>query len=288
MFYDISFLWGWLLASLILGIAVGWMTEKAGPQGPWFFGWFRWALIAFVVGLVVAWLYWLPGRLGLWLEMALLEFAGYIIGCLLGGFLKTLFATEPATVAAASPTPFVAATSPAGALAAAPAPAPASVAPGPIAAEPARVVPVAPVAAVPASAPTPEEPAPIGPIEGEDKHGGQRPAGLVSPRGGQPDDLKRIKGIGPQNEGRLHALGVWHFAQIAAWTPENVHWVGSYLSFPGRIDREQWIEQASTLARGGETEFSQRVERGEVAKSHDGGTHGQDNIADLSKIKPQG
>ena len=126
----------------------------------------------------------------------------------------------------------------------------------------------------------------MGPVEGEERHQGQRPAGLIAPRGGLPDDLKRMEGIGPQNQGRLHALGVWHFSQIAAWTAENVHWVGSYLSFPGRIDREQWIEQARTLARGGETDFSQRVERGEVAKSRDGGTHGQDNVADLSKIKP--
>ena len=69
-------------------------------------------------------------------------------------------------------------------------------------------------------------------------------------------------------------------------TPENVHWVGSYLAFPGRIDREEWIAQATELAKGGETAFSKRVERGEVASSQDHGTSGQDNVADLSKIKP--
>ena len=53
------------------------------------------------------------------------------------------------------------------------------------------------------------------------------------------DDLKLIKGVGPQNEKRLHALGIWHFSQIAAWTPENVEWVGGYLAFPGRIG---WCE----------------------------------------------
>ena len=44
--------------------------------------------------------------------------------------------------------------------------------------------------------------------EGEGRHDGRRPDGLAAPRGGAPDDLKRIRGIGPQNEGRLHALGI--------------------------------------------------------------------------------
>jgi len=87
------------------------------------------------------------------------------------------------------------------------------------------------------------------PVEGEAKHPGRRPYGLAAPLGGQPDDLKRIKGIGPKNEERLHALGIWRFAQIAAWTPDNVKWVGAYLAFPGRIDRERWITQAKDLTR---------------------------------------
>ncbi|HLN09553.1 MAG TPA: cell envelope biogenesis protein TolA [Xanthobacteraceae bacterium] len=87
------------------------------------------------------------------------------------------------------------------------------------------------------------------PVEGESDHPGRRPYGFAAPLGGQPDDLKRIKGIGPKNEERLHALGIWRFAQIAAWTPDNVKWVGHYLAFPGRIDRERWIVQAKGLMR---------------------------------------
>ena len=86
-------------------------------------------------------------------------------------------------------------------------------------------------------------------VEGEDKHAGRRPYGLASALG-QPDDLKKIRGIGPQNERRLHALGIWHFSQIAAWSEDNVKWVGSYLAFAGRIDREKWIAQARDLAAG--------------------------------------
>ncbi len=83
------------------------------------------------------------------------------------------------------------------------------------------------------------------------------------------DDLKRIKGIGPKNEDALNELGIFTFRQIAEWTPANVDWVEDFMSFPGRIQREDWIAQAKTLAAGGETEFSKRVDSGDVPSSKD-------------------
>lgn len=83
------------------------------------------------------------------------------------------------------------------------------------------------------------------------------------------DDLKRIKGIGPKNEDALNELGIYTFRQIAEWTPSNVDWVEDFMSFPGRIEREDWIGQAKLLASGSETEFSKRVDAGEVASSKD-------------------
>ena len=80
---------------------------------------------------------------------------------------------------------------------------------------------------------------------------GDRPLALAAPRGVGPDDLQRIKGVGPVNEKHLHELGVFHFDQIAAWVRNEIRWVGTYLSFPGRIDREQWVAQAAKLAAGG-------------------------------------
>ncbi len=62
------------------------------------------------------------------------------------------------------------------------------------------------------------------------------------------DDLKIISGIGPKIESLLHEMGIYRFAQIASWTPENVAWVDERLKFKGRIEREQWIPQAKTLA----------------------------------------
>ena len=116
-------------------------------------------------------------------------------------------------------------------------------------------------------------PAQAATVEGEDKHAGRRPYGFASAVG-EPDNLKKIRGIGPQNERRLHALGIWHFSQIAAWSEDNVKWVGSYLAFAGRIDREKWVAQARDLAAGKDTDFSRRVAAGKVATSKDEGQGG--------------
>ena len=92
-----------------------------------------------------------------------------------------------------------------------------------------------------------------------------RPAALAAPREGGPDDLKKIKGVGPKLEELLHSLGIYHFGQIAGWGPAEVAWMDSNLEgFDGRVTRDDWVGQAKLLASGGETEFSQRVDKGEV------------------------
>ena len=80
---------------------------------------------------------------------------------------------------------------------------------------------------------------------------GSRPLALSAARGQRADDLQRIRGVGPVNEKHLNDLGVFHFDQIAAWTRAEIRWVATYLAFPGRIDREQWVSQADNLTRGG-------------------------------------
>jgi predicted flap endonuclease-1-like 5' DNA nuclease len=88
-------------------------------------------------------------------------------------------------------------------------------------------------------------------LDGEqDGLSGKRPPGLSVPRGGKEDNLALIKGVGPQSVERLNQIGIWHFAQVAAWSAEETEWVGNYLSFPGRIERDQWVSQASQLAQG--------------------------------------
>ena len=64
-----------------------------------------------------------------------------------------------------------------------------------------------------------------------------------------------------------NSLGIVSYAQIADWTTVDIDRVSASLDFKGRIERENWVEQARILAAGGQTEFSRRVDRGEVETS---------------------
>lgn len=60
-----------------------------------------------------------------------------------------------------------------------------------------------------------------------------------------PDDLKKIKGIGPKLEDMLNAMGIYTFEQIAGFSPENLAWVdGNLTTFKGRPLRDDWVAQA--------------------------------------------
>ncbi len=69
------------------------------------------------------------------------------------------------------------------------------------------------------------------------------------------DDLKLISGVGPKIEETLHELGIFTFKQVAAWKKAEREWVDGYLSFHGRIEREEWVKQAKALAKGGVEEY---------------------------------
>jgi NADH-quinone oxidoreductase subunit E len=81
-----------------------------------------------------------------------------------------------------------------------------------------------------------------------------KPAGLAAARGGKPDDLKIIKGIGPKLEILCHSLGFYHFDQIANWTAAEIAWVDDNLEgFKGRVTRDAWVAQAKILGQDGKT-----------------------------------
>ena len=101
----------------------------------------------------------------------------------------------------------------------------------------------APAKAAPAKAAEPAAEAPAA------ENSGTKPANLLTEaRGGQPDDLKKISGVGPKLEGLLHENGVFHFDQVAAWNADEIAYMDDQLSFKGRIERDNWLEQAATLA----------------------------------------
>ena len=79
-----------------------------------------------------------------------------------------------------------------------------------------------------------------------------RPIGFDAPRGGQADDLKRIRGVGVKLEALCNSLGFWHFDQIAGWTAAEIAWVDANLKgFKGRVTRDEWVKQAKVLSEGG-------------------------------------
>lgn len=96
-------------------------------------------------------------------------------------------------------------------------------------------------AALVAPAPTPPEPA----------RTRAKPPVLSGARNGAPDDFTLIEGVSTMQQTTLYSLGIFHFDQVAAWTPEHVAWVDQYLRLQGRIDEEEWVEQADALVRHG-------------------------------------
>jgi NADH-quinone oxidoreductase subunit E len=168
------------------------------------------------------------------IELFLWVLLAFVVGCILGWFLRSRFARRQAegTRRAVRPAP----------LPPGPIPAPLATPSAPPAA-----LSTPPVAGSDAPAPTPPAP-----VMGRP----ERPKGIARARGGKPDKLQRISGIGPKNERVLHNLGFYHFDQIAAWSAEQIAWVDDHLKFNGRIVREAWVEQAKLLAEGREEEFA--------------------------------
>jgi NADH-quinone oxidoreductase subunit E len=81
--------------------------------------------------------------------------------------------------------------------------------------------------------------------------GGVKPATLAAARGGVGDDLKLIWGVGEKLEKKLNDSGIWHFDQIARWTPLECLWIETHIEgMLGRIERDRWLEQANKLASG--------------------------------------
>lgn len=72
------------------------------------------------------------------------------------------------------------------------------------------------------------------------------PPTASSPQTGE-DDLTRIKGIGPTIQRRLNEVGIHTFRRIADWSDADVERIGKKISFPHRIEREDWRGQAQEI-----------------------------------------
>ena len=87
MAYLLSFHWGWLAGSLFLGLAMGWISVVQRGKGTSKVT-ARWlaVLAAALVGAALARV--VPGRFGYWLDLALIMFTCYLIGCAIGSWLR--------------------------------------------------------------------------------------------------------------------------------------------------------------------------------------------------------
>ncbi|MDC7684331.1 hypothetical protein PQU92_13670 [Asticcacaulis sp. BYS171W] len=65
---------------------------------------------------------------------------------------------------------------------------------------------------------------------------------------GKADDLTLISGIGAPNQKELNDLGIFHYWQVASWTPEHVAWLSARIHSAKRIMRENWMAQAAKMA----------------------------------------
>lgn len=87
MIFLATFHWGWLLGTLLLGFGMGWIAvvhRGHGVSRPLA----RWlgALVAILLAVALARA--VPGRPGYWLDLGLVMFALYLIGCLIGSLLR--------------------------------------------------------------------------------------------------------------------------------------------------------------------------------------------------------
>jgi molybdopterin-containing oxidoreductase family membrane subunit len=63
-----------------------------------------------------------------------------------------------------------------------------------------------------------------------------------------PDDLKEIKGVGPEMERTLNEIGIYTYAQVARMTEKEYNLLDSITGrFPGRAQRDDWAGQAKLL-----------------------------------------
>ncbi len=61
------------------------------------------------------------------------------------------------------------------------------------------------------------------------------------------DDLKKLSGVGPALEKKLHAAGVTSFAQIAGWSDADIARYDEELALKGKIEKEGWVAQSQDL-----------------------------------------
>jgi hypothetical protein len=98
MAYLLSFHWGWLVGSLLLGLAMGWISvvQRGNGTSKVTARWLA-VLAAALLGAALARV--VPGRFGYWLDLGFTMFGCYLIGCLIGAWLRDWVVSRSAPAA---------------------------------------------------------------------------------------------------------------------------------------------------------------------------------------------
>lgn len=237
MIYLLTLGWPWFAGAAALGLLVGFFTYRLDKNANFSGGWIIVAgLMLLGAGGVASAAGLLRGRAALPLDIALLASLASGLGLAAGGLLKpaakALFDSDARQSARRASTPMIAASEAALDIPGAPSELHA------VLTEMQRVEATLPPPKSGRKRRTPPRP-------------GVAPQLLPAPRGSGPDDLSRIKGLGAKSLEKLHALGVFHYDQIAIWSLDNARWISAALEAPGRVERGKWVQQAQALA--GET-----------------------------------
>jgi large subunit ribosomal protein L21 len=76
-------------------------------------------------------------------------------------------------------------------------------------------------------------------------------AAIAAPKAkSSADDLSKLSGVGPVIVGKLKALGITTFQQIADFTAQDIARIDEELNFKGRIERDEWVKQANEFLAG--------------------------------------
>lgn len=87
MVYLAGFHWVWLVVSLLLGLAMGWIAVVHRGRGI-SKSIARWLSVMVLVLIVAAVMHVVPGRFGYWLDLGLVMLGVYLVGCAVGSWLR--------------------------------------------------------------------------------------------------------------------------------------------------------------------------------------------------------
>jgi len=247
MSYLLTLGWPWFAAAGALGALIGFLTTSRAKDAAAAPGWNIVAIaLALAAGAGASWLGLVDGRAALTLDILLVAAIAYLIGLPLGGALKRTQASA-AVLTAKRPVVVVrGADNDASEARLAPSSEADEFAPAADPAAPETSAEQACDAAASAAKALSEKAAQMRAATTKAAPGARPPA-LDAPRDGAADDLAKIKGVGPKSVEKLHAIGVFHYEQIAGWSDDNVKWIEASIGAAGRVKRNRWVEQAQAL-----------------------------------------